>query len=90
MRGSGSPFSPGERERMAAFVSRLNGCVFCEASHGAAAARFGADPAAVSSAFRALAPAFAVGGLAVIGLGAGVSLRRPPQDGAAESTVGRS
>ena len=32
----------------------------------------GADPAAVSSAFRALAPAFAVGGLAVIGLGAGV------------------
>jgi hypothetical protein len=32
----------------------------------------GADPAAVSAAFRALAPAFAVGGLATIGLGAGV------------------
>lgn len=49
MRGSDSPFSAGERERMAAFVSRLNGCVFCEASHGAAAARFGADPAAVTA-----------------------------------------
>jgi len=49
MRGADSPFSPGERERMAAFVSRLNGCAFCEAAHGAAAARLGADPAAVDA-----------------------------------------
>lgn len=40
MRGP-SPFAPGMRELMAAFVSRLNGCRFCEQAHAAAAARFG-------------------------------------------------
>ena len=49
MRGPASPFPPGERERMAAFVSRLNGCAFCEASHGVAATRLGADTSALDA-----------------------------------------
>ena len=32
-----SPLSPGDRELIAAFVSRQNGCSFCELSHGATA-----------------------------------------------------
>ena len=32
-----SPLSPGEREIIAAYVSKLNGCKFCAGSHGAAA-----------------------------------------------------
>jgi uncharacterized peroxidase-related enzyme len=33
-----SPLTPGERELIAAFVSRRNSCPFCELSHGAMAA----------------------------------------------------
>ncbi len=40
MRGP-SPLSEGERELIAAYVSRLNGCEYCEASHTRVAARFG-------------------------------------------------
>lgn len=40
MRGP-SPFSEGERELMAAYVSSLNGCHFCRASHMGVATRFG-------------------------------------------------
>lgn len=40
MRGP-SPFTEGERELIAAFVSSLNGCGYCRASHTAVAARFG-------------------------------------------------
>ena len=42
MRGP-SPFTEGERELLAAFVSRLNHCAFCEASHTAVAALYGYD-----------------------------------------------
>ncbi|ALA60635.1 hypothetical protein NITMOv2_4257 [Nitrospira moscoviensis] len=42
MRGP-SPFTEGEREVMAAYVSSLNRCAFCEASHTEAAARYGHD-----------------------------------------------
>ncbi|MBP0002004.1 MAG: carboxymuconolactone decarboxylase family protein [Cyanobacteria bacterium SID2] len=35
-----SPLSPGERELMAAYVSALNECQFCRASHGAVARQF--------------------------------------------------
>ncbi len=48
MRGPSS-FSVGERELMAAFISRLNGCRFCEGSHGAAAVRFGIDQTLVET-----------------------------------------
>jgi uncharacterized peroxidase-related enzyme len=34
-----SPLSRGERELIAAYVSRRNGCFFCESTHGACAAR---------------------------------------------------
>ena len=47
MRGA-SPFLPGERELMAAFVSRLNGCRFCELAHATAAAHFGEDAGLVA------------------------------------------
>lgn len=40
MRGP-SPFSEGERELIAAYVSSLNGCHFCRASHMGVATRFG-------------------------------------------------
>jgi AhpD family alkylhydroperoxidase len=40
MRGS-SPFSEGERELIAAYVSSLNGCEYCRRSHTAVAERFG-------------------------------------------------
>ncbi len=40
MRGE-SPFSPAERELIAAYVSSLNGCDFCQQSHAATAERFG-------------------------------------------------
>jgi len=42
MRGP-SALSEGERELLAAFVSRLNGCEYCEASHKRVAERFGLD-----------------------------------------------
>lgn len=40
MRGP-SPFSEGERELIAAYVSSLNGCDYCRDAHGRAAERFG-------------------------------------------------
>lgn len=42
MRGS-SPFTEGERELLAAYVSRLNHCAFCEASHTEVAVKYGYD-----------------------------------------------
>lgn len=36
-----SPLSEGERELIAAYVSRLNGCEYCEGSHTRVAAHFG-------------------------------------------------
>lgn len=39
-----SPFSEGERELIAAFVSRRNGCGFCESAHRDVAERWGIDP----------------------------------------------
>jgi uncharacterized peroxidase-related enzyme len=42
MRGP-SPFTEGEREVLAAYVSRLNHCAFCEASHNAVAVLYGYD-----------------------------------------------
>jgi uncharacterized peroxidase-related enzyme len=44
MRGS-SPFSQGERELIAAFVSRLNHCRLCSHQHAALAAQLGVDVA---------------------------------------------
>lgn len=38
-----SPFTEGEREVLAAYVSRLTHCAFCEASHTAVAALYGYD-----------------------------------------------
>ena len=38
-----SPFSVGERELMAAFVSGLNACDFCSGEHEAVAERFGVE-----------------------------------------------
>jgi uncharacterized peroxidase-related enzyme len=45
MRGP-SPLSEGQRELLAAFVSRLNGCSSCETVHAKGAERFGVDAAA--------------------------------------------
>ncbi len=38
-----SSLSVGERERIAAYVSRLNGCGYCQAIHSTAAEALGAD-----------------------------------------------
>ncbi|TAJ23668.1 MAG: peroxidase [Nitrospirae bacterium] len=38
-----SPFTEGEREVLAAYVSRLNHCAFCEASHTEVAVKYGYD-----------------------------------------------
>ena len=43
MRGP-SPFTEGERELIAAFVSGLNDCDFCTQEHGAVAVAFGISP----------------------------------------------
>ena len=43
MRGP-SVFSPGERELMGAYVSRLNSCTYCYSSHSEAAVVLGVDP----------------------------------------------
>lgn len=40
MRGP-SPFSPGERELIAAYVSGVNACAYCHGVHAATAAEFG-------------------------------------------------
>lgn len=64
MRGD-APFTAGERELLAAYVSALNGCDYCQCEHTALAAAFGlpagllaqllhnVDTAEVSEAFRA-------------------------------------
>ena len=41
---SPSAFTAGERELMAAYVSRLNSCTYCASSHSEAAVIFGIDP----------------------------------------------
>src|SRR6516165_8914723 len=43
MRGP-STFTAGERELMAAYVSRLNSCTYCASSHSEAAVILGIDP----------------------------------------------
>jgi uncharacterized peroxidase-related enzyme len=43
MRGP-SVFTPGERELMAAYVSKLNSCTYCASSHSEAAVFLGIDP----------------------------------------------
>lgn len=48
MRGP-SPFSQGERELIAAYVSNLNGCEYCRSSHSAVAERFGMDSGLVDA-----------------------------------------
>jgi uncharacterized peroxidase-related enzyme len=40
MRGD-APFSAGERELLAAYVSALNGCDYCQCEHAALATAFG-------------------------------------------------
>jgi uncharacterized peroxidase-related enzyme len=64
MRGD-APFTAGERELIAAYVSALNGCDYCQCEHAALAAAFGfpagllaqllqdVDTAEVSESFRA-------------------------------------
>ena len=42
MRGA-SPFAAGERELMAAYVSRLNSCTYCASSHSEAAIMLGVE-----------------------------------------------
>lgn len=46
MRGP-SPFTEGERELIAAFVSTLNGCDYCRDSHSSVAERFGISAASI-------------------------------------------
>lgn len=48
MRG-GSDFTPGEREVMGAYVSRLNACTYCWSSHSVAARHLGADPEVIDA-----------------------------------------
>lgn len=44
-----SPFTAGEREQLAAFVSAVNACAYCEGAHGAAAAALGVDPGTINA-----------------------------------------
>jgi uncharacterized peroxidase-related enzyme len=44
MRGP-SPFSPGERELIAAYVSGINSCQYCHGTHALVARRFGIEDA---------------------------------------------
>src|SRR5258708_30708318 len=44
-----SPFTEGEREFVAAYVSGLNGCGYCRGVHTAAAERLGIEPGAIAS-----------------------------------------
>lgn len=48
MRGP-SPLTPGQRELIAAYVSKLNGCEFCFGGHVAAAEKLGIERAVVES-----------------------------------------
>jgi uncharacterized peroxidase-related enzyme len=45
-----SPFSEAERELIAAYVSGINGCRYCHATHTATAERLGLAPGAVAAA----------------------------------------
>ena len=56
MRGP-SPFSPGERELIAAYVSSLNGCDYCRSSHTAVAERFGVPAGVVDDLVKGIDPA---------------------------------
>lgn len=56
MRGP-SPFSEGERELIAAYVSARNGCAYCRASHSAVAAKFGVSEQLVGEAVEHVDPA---------------------------------
>lgn len=56
MRGP-SPFSPGERELIAAYVSSLNACDYCRSSHTAVAERFGVAAGLVDELVRGIDPA---------------------------------
>jgi len=44
-----SPFTEGERELIAAYVSGLNGCRYCHSVHTATAERLGIEPGAIAS-----------------------------------------
>lgn len=44
-----SPFTEGERELVAAYVSGLNGCRYCHGVHTATAERLGIEPGAIAS-----------------------------------------
>ncbi|MBS3800291.1 MAG: peroxidase-related enzyme [Thioalkalivibrio sp.] len=48
MRGD-SPLSVRDRETLAAFVSGVNACDYCQGAHAAAAAQFGMDPSFLES-----------------------------------------
>src|SRR5229473_8372702 len=48
MRGP-SAFTAGERELMAAYVSRLNSCTYCASSHSEAAVILGVGPRALEA-----------------------------------------
>ncbi len=48
MRGD-SPLSVRDRETLAAFVSGVNACDYCQGAHAAAAAQFGMDPSLLES-----------------------------------------
>ena len=44
MRNEDSPLSIGQRELLAAFISGLNECTYCEGSHNVCAIHFGVNP----------------------------------------------
>src|SRR5713101_8052160 len=48
MRGP-SAFTAGDRELMAAYVSRLNSCAYCASSHSEAAVILGVEPLALKA-----------------------------------------
>ena len=52
-----SPFSVGERELMAAYVSGLNACDFCSGEHEAVASRFGMDAGTLAALLEDIASA---------------------------------
>jgi len=53
MRGP-SPFTPAEREAIAAYVSGLNECQYCHGIHGKVAEHFGMKPGIIQSLFENL------------------------------------
>lgn len=42
-----SAFTPGERELMGAYCSKLNDCTYCYSSHASAAGHLGSDPSVI-------------------------------------------